>query len=636
MFTVILISFGLLSPFHTSTPALPTEVDPVWPGWSGIERMFVFGDSYSRTGFRLEHEQPSAANPLGNPPLPGKTSSNFLNWVGFLTVEQNASAIQTVNFARGGAVVDHELVSVGSTVKTFRNQVQDLYPEYARHQTSFDWTPRNTLHCIWIGFNDIVNGRRKSKDDGIFEKIFESYPRLVEELYRSGARNFLFLNLPAVEQTPMIRGWGSAKSRTVSADVAGWNANLTLLVQDLKRRHRDVTAFLFDYHTLFNEVLEDHDAYEETRPYENTTWFCKGYCPSSVDRYFWINNAHPTFRMHNLTAKKIVETMAEEKYTAVFYSIIDLEQRATQERYEHQNSSDPIRMASYQADQLKEQGNTAFKNQDYETAEALYTQAIQKYSRNQFIFTNRANARLKLQKWEGAVDDCLKSIEISGPRGQNHKAYYFLAQAQLALHHPNEALSSAETAYQQVRQPLPAAKIGDKDLMTFSQFVLKCKQAKFAARDRERLRRQGDLRAELEQALETTRQRELDEISGQLERHAIGQVAASERSAEVWASAQAKIADLRAIFMAADPAHHRPREVPDHLVDMVTFEPMHDPVVTKHGHSYERATIYEHLKRSPTDPLTREPLSIQDLRPNVGLRQACEAFWEKCDWISDW
>ena len=27
------------------------------------------------------------------------------------------------------------------------------------------------------------------------------------------------------------------------------------------------------------------------------------------------------------------------------------------------------------------------------------------------------------------------------------KAYYYLAQAQLALHHPNEALSSALTAY---------------------------------------------------------------------------------------------------------------------------------------------------------------------------------------------
>lgn len=166
--------------------------------------------------------------------------------------------------------------------------------------------------------------------------------------------------------------------------------------------------------------------------------------------------------------------------------------------------------------------------------------------------------------------------------------------------------------------------------------MLECKQAKFAARDRERLRRQGDFRAELEQSLDSTKQRELDEVSRQLDLHKIGPVEASDRSQEIVANFNSKVADLRAIFMAADPVNHRPREVPDHLVDMITFEPMHDPVVTKHGHSYERATIYEHLKRSATDPLTREPLAVGDLRPNVGLRHACEAFWEKCDWISDW
>lgn len=55
---------------------------------------------------------------------------------------------------------------------------------------------------------------------------------------------------------------------------------------------------------------------------------------------------------------------------------------------------------------------------------------------------------------------------------------------------------------------------------------------------------------------------------------------------------------------------------------------MHDPVITKHGHSYDRATIVEHLKRNPTDPLTREPLQVSDLRPNLALKKACDEFWE--------
>lgn len=289
------------------------------------------------------------------------------------------------------------------------------------------------------------------------------------------------------------------------------------------------------------------------------------------------------------------------------------------------------------ADALKEQGNKAFKNGDFLEAEDFYTQAVQKFSRNPLLFTNRANARLKLQRWEGAVNDCLKSLEVSG-KAQNHKAYYFLAQAQLSLHHPNEALSSALTAYEQVRNPAPTTKTSPKDLETFSAFVLKCKKAKFAVRDRERLRRQGDLRAEFENTLELNKQRDLDEVSRDLQAGDLGQVEAYERNQEILTNFENKRAELLTVFALADPSHHKPREIPDHLVDMITFEPMHDPVMTINGHSYERSTIYEHLKRSKTDPLTREPLTIDDLRPNFGLKAACNEFWDSgaSDWIIDW
>ena len=209
----------------------------------------------------------------------------------------------------------------------------------------------------------------------------------------------------------------------------------------------------------------------------------------------------------------------------------------------------------------------------------------------------------------------------------------------MALHHPHEALSSALTAYDQVRYPLsPAAKISPKDLETFSAFVLKCKKAKFSIRDRDRLRRQGDLRAELEETLETNKQRDLDDVSRQLENLTLGQVEASERNQEIMLNFDNKIAELKTVFAIVDPANHKPREIPDHLIDMITFEPMHDPVMTKMGHSYERATIYEHLKRSPTDPLTRDPLRMDDLRNNFGLKAACDEFWESgaSEWIIDW
>lgn len=62
-----------------------------------------------------------------------------------------------------------------------------------------------------------------------------------------------------------------------------------------------------------------------------------------------------------------------------------------------------------------------------------------------------------------------------------------------------------------------------------------------------------------------------------------------------------------------------------------------DPVITRTGHSYERSTLLEHLKNNPTDPLTREPLTAKELRPNVALRQVLEEFWKTAGtWAIDW
>ena len=78
------------------------------------------------------------------------------------------------------------------------------------------------------------------------------------------------------------------------------------------------------------------------------------------------------------------------------------------------------------------------------------------------------------------------------------------------------------------------------------------------------------------------------------------------------------------------------QEVPDYLIDDISFTVMHDPVVTKTGNTYDRATVIEHLKRSQTDPLTREPLSMHDLRPNIALKRACDEYLAENGWAVDW
>lgn len=75
------------------------------------------------------------------------------------------------------------------------------------------------------------------------------------------------------------------------------------------------------------------------------------------------------------------------------------------------------------------------------------------------------------------------------------KGYYYLAQAQLALHHPNEALNSAMTAYNE------CLKTNNSSTRNVSQLVLQAKKEKWEAKERERIRRRSALLAELEEEL---------------------------------------------------------------------------------------------------------------------------------------
>lgn len=208
-----------------------------------------------------------------------------------------------------------------------------------------------------------------------------------------------------------------------------------------------------------------------------------------------------------------------------------------------------------------------------------------------------------------------------------------IAQAQYELQHPNEALTSAIRAYDICAQ----AKTQTSNAFAIAQFVLKCKKAKWDLREKDRLRRRSELLRDLETKIEADRQAELDDIQSRIKTGELGEIGATEESFAIKQTYETKIHDLRTAFAISDPSNLEVREVPEHLIDPISFEIMHDPVITKTGQSYERATIVEHLKRNPTDPLSRDPLRVDELRTNVNLKKACDEFWEGSrGWAYDW
>lgn len=233
------------------------------------------------------------------------------------------------------------------------------------------------------------------------------------------------------------------------------------------------------------------------------------------------------------------------------------------------------------------------------------------------------------------------------------KAFYYLAQAQLALNHPNEALNSAQTAYERCIETWSSS------TQAVSGLVLQAKKQKWEAKEKERLRRRSELLRDIEDGLY---QRRMEELRG-LRLQNLDPSEMKEEKADIELSTRKKIAEVRNVFQMANPKNMEQRvchpsrasnkirlevcmkillirnitqEIPDYLIDAISFTVMHDPVITKTGNSYDRATVMEHLKRSHTDPLTREPLRLEDLRPNLALKQACDDFLDANGWAVEY
>lgn len=172
------------------------------------------GDSYSQTGFDINSTQPSADNPLGNPPLPGYTASGGLNWVGFLVSEFNVSTLLSYNFAYGGATVDSDIVApYEPSVLSFVDQVTEFSESIASHPTSAPWITANTLVGVWLGVNDVGNAYYLSNITDILNEVVTRYFEQLQIIYDAGARNFFLLSCPRKSQMETRDIWFSADAK---------------------------------------------------------------------------------------------------------------------------------------------------------------------------------------------------------------------------------------------------------------------------------------------------------------------------------------------------------------------------------------------------------------------------------------
>uniref|UniRef100_A0A6B2LRJ2 U-box domain-containing protein n=1 Tax=Arcella intermedia TaxID=1963864 RepID=A0A6B2LRJ2_9EUKA len=68
--------------------------------------------------------------------------------------------------------------------------------------------------------------------------------------------------------------------------------------------------------------------------------------------------------------------------------------------------------------------------------------------------------------------------------------------------------------------------------------------------------------------------------------------------------------------------------IPPSFICPITQQIMEDPVIAVDGHSYEREAIIQWIKQRPDSPISRVPLSIEQLKPNNELKAQIMA-WKK-------
>ncbi|XP_062275468.1 tetratricopeptide repeat protein 12 [Scomber scombrus] len=90
---------------------------------------------------------------------------------------------------------------------------------------------------------------------------------------------------------------------------------------------------------------------------------------------------------------------------------------------------------------FKDKGNEAFAQEDYEMAVKYYSEGLAELRDMQHLYTNRAQAYIKLEKYKEAINDCEWALKCNE---RCLKAYLHMGKAYLALKNYNESRNCFE------------------------------------------------------------------------------------------------------------------------------------------------------------------------------------------------
>ncbi|WDK22003.1 fungal cellulose binding domain-containing protein [Colletotrichum graminicola] len=300
-------SRALTTTTTTTVTVRPTSTSTQTPSPSGPKYFITFGDSYSQTGFNINSTKPSAQNPLGNPNLPGWTTSGGLNWVGFLLVQYNASLTYSYNLAYGGATTDASLITpYAPTVLSFIDQVSEFSRSLASKPAWAPWTAENTLVGVWMGVNDVGNAAWGSNREALLVQVLGRYFDQLQILYNAGVRKFVLLSVPPTQKTPLMIANGADAGGQLSAAIKQYNELIISNLAAFEAENAGVTSWVVDTAPAFDEAINNPTAYgaPDATCYNENGVSC-----------LWFNDYHPGVQIQKLVAQTVAETIGAPWFT---------------------------------------------------------------------------------------------------------------------------------------------------------------------------------------------------------------------------------------------------------------------------------------------------------------------------------
>lgn len=286
------------------------------------------------------------------------------------------------------------------------------------------------------------------------------------------------------------------------------------------------------------------------------------------------------------------------------------------------------------SNKYKEEGNKLFMKRNYKEAIEMYTKALEKCPNVSTFYTNRALCYFKLQQWPSTIEDCRKAIEFDS---HSVKAYFYMGQALCELNHFDEAIVHLKRAHELTKEL--NENYGDEITRT----IRNAKRRRWNFQEEKRIKQEIELQSYLNRLMQEDKEKQINSVklnslpSGEAQEEAKKEKSLSEKEKqqiqEIEQDFQKKFEELNRLFNEND-ARRRKREIPDYLCGKISFELLHDPVITPSGITYDRYDIEQHLQRvGRFDPVTRQELTIDQLIPNLSMKEVVENFVAENEWI---